>query len=92
MTGVQTCALPIYGGATAEQWEEFLRDYLTLSLADATNTKGLRLVASLAPVTTIRDYNSLNGHYYEVGVGSIGWLRALRKPRSIPIWACAGIW
>lgn len=67
------------GGATAEQWEEFLRDYLTLSLADATNTKGLRLVASLAPVTTIRDYNSLNGHYYEVGVGSIGWLRALEE-------------
>ena len=67
------------GGATAEQWEEFLRDYLTLSLADATNTKGLRLVASLAPVTTIRDYNSLNGHYYEVGTGSIGWLGALQE-------------
>ncbi len=65
------------GGATAEQWEEFLRDYLTLSLADAKNTKGLRLVASLAPVTTIRDYNSLNGHYYEVGPVVGSWYAAL---------------
>ena len=78
-TGNRSVNYTVAGGATAEQWEEFLSTYLTLSLADATNTKGLRLVASLAPVTTTRDYNSLNGHYYEVGTGSIGWLGALQE-------------
>lgn len=78
-TGNRSINYTVEGGATAEQWEEFLSTYLTLSLADATNTKGLRLVASLAPVSTTRDYNSLNGHYYEVGTGSIGWLGALKE-------------
>lgn len=67
------------GGATAEQWQEFLSRYLTVRLADNTNTKGLRIVASLAPVTTTRDYNSLNGHYYEVGRDNTGWSTALRR-------------
>lgn len=67
------------GGATAEQWQEFLSRYLTVQLADNTNTKGLRIVASLAPVSTTRDYNSLNGHYYEVGRDSTGWSTALRR-------------
>lgn len=76
-TGNRSINYTVEGGATAEQWEEFLSTYLTLSLADATNTKGLRLVASLAPVSTTRDYNSLNGHYYEVGSGTTSWTGAL---------------
>ena len=66
------------GGATAEQWQEFLAKYLTVRLADNQNTKGLRLVASLAPVSITRDYNSLNGHYYEVGTQNTSWTNALK--------------
>ena len=78
-TGNRSINYTVAGGATAKQWEEFLSTFLTLSLADATNTKGLRLVASLAPVTTTRDYNSLNGHYYEAGPVMGTWTSALAE-------------
>lgn len=67
------------GGATADQWQDFLSRYLTVRLADSTNTKGLRIVASLAPVSTTRDYNSLNGHYYEAGPVIASWTQAIEE-------------
>lgn len=78
-TGNRSVNYTVSGGATAEQWQDFLKRYLTISLADGNNTKGLRIVASLAPVDKVRDYNSLNGHYYEVGDGTCSWDQALRK-------------
>lgn len=54
-------------GATPTQWEEYLKDHFTITLSDQTTTKSLRMIASFDPVTRTLDYNSLNGHYYEVG-------------------------
>ncbi len=72
-------------GATPGEWETYLRNNLTITLSDATTTKSLRMIASFDPVTRTLDYNSLNGHYYEVGKTASGavdtsksWDQALR--------------
>lgn len=72
-------------GATPSEWETYLRNNLTITLSDATTTKSLRMIASFDPVTRTFDYNSLNGHYYEVGKTASGavdtsksWDQALR--------------
>lgn len=63
-------------GATAEQWRDYLRDNLRIKLANSTDTKSLRMIASFEKVDRTLDYNSLNGHYYEAIMGSIGWREA----------------
>lgn len=66
-------------GATAAQWQTYLRDHMTITLSDATTTKSIRMIANFEPVTTRYDYNSLNGHYYETVSGSsITWENALK--------------
>lgn len=52
------------GGWPAEKWEEYLQQHMRVTLAGGSGTKGLRMIASLKPVTDIYDYNSENGHYY----------------------------
>lgn len=52
------------GGWPAEKWEEYLQQHMRVTLAGGSGTKGLRMIASLTPVTDIYDYNSENGHYY----------------------------
>lgn len=52
------------GGWPAEKWEEYLQQHMRVALAGGSGTKGLRMIASLKPVTDIYDYNSENGHYY----------------------------
>lgn len=52
-------------GWPTEKWEEYLRKNMTITLTSSgSGTKGLRMIASLNPVTDIYDYNSENGHYY----------------------------
>ncbi|WP_302961762.1 YDG domain-containing protein [uncultured Adlercreutzia sp.] len=63
-------------GASADQWRDYLRENLQIKLANETDTKSLRMIASFDPVTRTLDYNSLNGHYYEAVMGSIGWREA----------------
>lgn len=66
-------------GATAAQWQDYLRSHLTIKLSDNTTTKSIRMIANFEPVTKRYDYNSLNGHYYEtVSGGSIAWENALK--------------
>ena len=72
-------------GATAEQWEKYLQENLKVTLK-GTGTKGLRMIASFEPVNRTLDYNSLNGHYYEVGKKTNGsadvgqsWSYALKQ-------------
>lgn len=66
-------------GATAAQWQDYLRSHLTIKLSDNTTTKSIRMIANFEPVTKRYDYNSLNGHYYEtVSGGSITWENALK--------------
>lgn len=66
-------------GATAAQWQDYLRNNLTITLSDATTTKSIRMIANFEPVTKRYDYNSLNGHYYETVSGSsITWENALK--------------
>lgn len=76
-------------GATPTQWEEYLKDHFTITLSDQTTTKSLRMIASFDPVTRTLDYNSLNGHYYEVGKTDSGavdtsksWDQALKAAET----------
>lgn len=71
-------------GATAAEWQEFLRQNLSITLADSTTTKSLRMIANFEPVKTLYDYNSFNGHYYETvtSSASITWQNALAAAKN----------
>lgn len=64
------------GGWPAAKWEEYLQKHMKVTLAGGSGTKGLRMIASLKPVTDTYDFNSENGHYYRyVGTPST-WTEA----------------
>lgn len=65
-------SINVADGATAEEWAQYLRDNLEITL-DGTSTKSLRMIASFDPVNTLVDYNSLNGHYYETVKTKVNW-------------------
>lgn len=67
------------GGATAAQWQSYLREHSSLRLADASGAKTLRMVASFKTQDTIYDYNAENGHYYEVVSTPTAWDDAVRQ-------------
>ncbi len=76
-------------GATATQWRDYLRDNLEIQLADTVTVKSLRMIASFEKVDRTLDYNSLNGHYYEVGKTASGavdvgksWTYALKQAET----------
>ncbi|WP_304426527.1 YDG domain-containing protein [uncultured Adlercreutzia sp.] len=64
-------------GATAAQWQEYLRKHTALKLADAGGAKSLRMTASYKTQDRILDFNALNGHYYETVFSSVSWSEAL---------------
>lgn len=64
-------------GATAAQWQSYLREHSGLRLGDGTAAKSLRMVASFKTQDTIYDYNAENGHYYEAVTGGVTWEQAL---------------
>lgn len=64
-------------GATAAQWQAYLRGHSGLRLGDGTAAKSLRMVASFKTQDTIYDYNAENGHYYEAVTGGVTWEQAL---------------
>ncbi len=59
-------------GATADEWAEYLRENLEITL-DGSTTKSLRMIASFDPVSTLYDYNATNGHYYETVRTRVNW-------------------
>lgn len=59
-------------GASIDDWETYLRNNLKIKLSDETTTKSLRMIASFEPVNRTLDYNSFNGHYYEVAKNNAG--------------------
>lgn len=69
-------------GATAAQWQQYLREHMTITLSDATTTKSIRMIANFEPVTTRFDYNSLNGHYYETVMTQVNWEVAYAQART----------
>lgn len=70
------------GGATAAQWQSYLREHSSLRLADASGAKTLRMVASFKAQDTVYDYNAENGHYYEAVSTMVNWDTALEAARS----------
>lgn len=52
-------------GATAAEWQSFLRKYLTIQLANKENSATLRMIVSPTPVTETYDYRAETGHYYK---------------------------
>lgn len=72
-------------GWPTEKWEDYLRKNMTITLTSSgSGTKGLRMIASLNPVTDIYDYNSENGHYYRyVGTPS-SWTEARDAAAAAP--------
>lgn len=69
-------------GATAAQWQTYLREHSSLRLADASGAKTLRMVASFKTQDTILDYNAENGHYYETVLTETRWDDALEAARA----------
>lgn len=70
-------------GATAAEWQQYLRDHMTITLSDATTTKSIRMIANFEPVQSLYDYNSLNGHYYEtVKASGASWETAFKAAQS----------
>ena len=51
-------------GKTSEEWAEYLRTNLTISLSTSNALRKLRFNASAAAADAIYDYNAENGHYY----------------------------
>lgn len=64
------------GGWPAAKWEEYLQKHMKVTLAGGSGTKGLRMIASLKPVTDTYDFNSENGHYYRYIPQPSTWLEA----------------
>lgn len=52
-------------GATAAEWQSFLRKYLTIQLADKEQKATLRMIVSPTPVTETYDFRAETGHYYK---------------------------
>ena len=52
-------------GATAAEWQSFLRKYLTIQLADKEQKATLRMIVSPTPVTETYDYRAETEHYYK---------------------------
>lgn len=52
-------------GATAAEWQTFLRNYLTIQLANKENSATLRMIVSPTPVTETYDFRAETGHYYK---------------------------
>ena len=73
-------------GATAEEWQNYLREHMTVTL-DGSGVKGLRMIASFEQVDRTLDFNSENGHYYEyvhvpgasATVTTIAWTEAFER-------------
>lgn len=53
-------------GATAAEWQTFLRNYLTIQLANKENSATLRMIVSPTPVTETYDFRAETGHYYKL--------------------------
>lgn len=53
-------------GATAAEWQSFLRKYLTIQLADKEQKATLRMIVSPTPVTETYDFRAETGHYYKL--------------------------
>lgn len=70
-------------GATAAEWQKFLRENMSITLSNADKTTSLRMIANYNPVTELYDYNSLNGHYYKtVQHTSVTWQTAYAESRK----------
>ena len=61
-------------GATAEVWEQYLREHLQLKVrSNSTSLKTLRMIVSTEKVERTLDYNAQNGHYYEYVATKVNW-------------------
>lgn len=70
-------SINVNDGATASEWQQYLRDNLQITLSNVNTTASIRMIASFDPVNATIDYNSLNGHYYKTVKGSsITWQNA----------------
>ena len=72
------------GGATADEWQDYLRGNLKVKLASGTETRGLRIVAGYQVEADTYDYNSENGHYYLTVKTPTTWTDALEQAESAP--------
>ncbi len=67
-------SINVTDGASASEWQQYLRDNLQITLSNVNTTASIRMIASFDPVNATIDYNSLNGHYYKTVKGSrITW-------------------